>query len=128
MSKLYAITHGEYSDYRILALCSDREKAEKLVEWYNRYDRYDPADIEEYEDGFMCPDESLIPYEVVFNTDGSVRRIETSCFPMSSVDGHTVRCVDGRFCAYVLATDKEGAVKIAAEKRAKWIAENTGVV
>ena len=39
-----------------------------------------------------------------------------------------VRCDDGRFYAYVLATDEESAKKIAAEKRAKYIAEKTGVV
>ena len=128
MAKLYAITHGEYSDYRILTLCSDREKAEKLVEWYNRYDRYDQAEIEEYEDSLIVPDESLKPYEVYFYADGNIRWVLESTHPMNAVDGHTVRCDDGRFIAYVLAVDEESAEKIAAEKRAKWIAENTGVV
>jgi len=128
MAKLYAITHGEYSDYSILTLCSDREKAEKLVEWYNRYDRYDHAEVEEYEDSLMVPDESLIPYEVLFNADGSIRWVYKGSYPLNAVEGHMFRCDDGRFYAYVLAADEEGAEKIAAEKRAKWIAENTGVV
>ena len=126
MAKLYAITHGEYSDYRIITLCSDREKAEKLVEWYNRYDKYDPADIEEYEDSIVVPDESLIPYKVVFNADGSVY-CETSCWPMDAIVNHSYMCKDGRFGVYVLATDEASAVKIAAEKRAVYLAQQNGI-
>lgn len=126
MAKLYAITHGEYSNYRILTLCSDREKAEKLVEWYNRYDKYDQAEIEEYEDSIVVPDESLAPYQVVFNADGSVW-CKITCDPMSAIVNHSYRCDDGRFCAYVLATDEASAVKIAAEKRAFHLAQREGI-
>ena len=127
MAKLYAITHGEYSDYRILTLCSDREKAEKLVEWYNRYDKSDPAEIEEYEDSIVVPDESLIPYKVIFNADGSVDQVRTSSWPMSAVVGLTVGWEDGRFHAHVLATDEAGAIKIAGEKRAFHLAQKEGI-
>ena len=127
MAKLYAITHGEYSDYRILTLCSDREKAEKLVEWYNRYDKYDQAEIEEYEDSLVVPDESLVPYQVVYETDGSVRLVRECSCPMKSLAGDTFRWDDGRFCAYVLATDEVSAIKIAAEKRAFHLAQREGI-
>ena len=128
MSKLYAITHGEYSSYSILTLCSDSEKAEKLVEWYNGHDKYDQAEIEEYEDSLIVPDDSVNPYEVSFNADGSVRWVTEGSYPMNAVAGHMFRCENGMFYAYVLAPDEESAGKIAAERRAKWIAENTGVV
>lgn len=128
MSKLYAITSGEYSDYGIITLCSDRERAEKLVEWYNRYEKYDKAEIEEYEDGIIIPDESVKPYEVTFRPDGSIRWTSQTS-PGHAVDGgYVLECFDGCHIIYVLATDEESAEKIAAEKRAKYIAERTGVV
>lgn len=46
---LYAITKGEYSDYRICALTANKAKAERLSVLYS--DSYDDARIEEYEDG-----------------------------------------------------------------------------
>jgi len=45
--KVYVVTAGEYSDYRILAVFSDREKAESLVRFWNQYET-DDARIEEY--------------------------------------------------------------------------------
>ena len=51
MSKLYAVTAGEYSDYHIITICSNKEKAEQICKLYNRGDLYYVASIEEYEDG-----------------------------------------------------------------------------
>lgn len=51
MSKLYAVTAGEYSDYHIITICSNKEKAEQICKLYNRGDPYYDASIEEYEDG-----------------------------------------------------------------------------
>jgi hypothetical protein len=51
MSKLYAVTAGEYSDYHIITICSNKEKAEEICKLYNRGDPYYDASIEEYEDG-----------------------------------------------------------------------------
>lgn len=127
MAKLYAITSGEYSDYGIITLCSDRRKAEKLVEWYNRYEKYDKAEIEEYEDGEIVPDETLIPYEVSFDERGNVSRVVQGD-PMSAIRADVIPGRWGGFYAHVLATDEEGAKKTAAEKRAKWLAEHTGNV
>lgn len=127
MAKLYAITSGRYSDYGIITLCSDKERAENIVRWYNRYEKYDKADVEEYEDGVVVPDESVKPYEVTFLDDGSLKRAEI-CGPSHMFYHRMLKCVDGRLIFYVLAEDEESAKKIAAEKRAKYIAETSGEV
>lgn len=127
MAKLYAITSGAYSDYGIITLCSDKEKAEKLVEWYNRYEKYDKADVEEYEDGVVVPDESVKPYEVTFLNDGSLGEAEI-CGPYYYMfHQRMLECSDGRLIFYVLATDEESAKKIAAEKRAFHLAQREGI-
>ena len=126
MAKLYAITSGAYSDYGIITLCSDKEKAEKLVEWYNRYEKYDKADVEEYEDGVVVPDESVKPYEVTFLNDGSLGEAEI-CGPYYLFRQRMLKCFDGRLIFYVLATDEESAKKIAAEKRAFHLAQREGI-
>lgn len=128
MAKLYAITAGEYSDYHIITLCSDREKAERLVRWYNRHEKFGEAEIEEYEDGEIIPDESVAPYEVIFDRDGRIRMADR-CSPEWVIGENPImECIDGKILVHVLATDEGSAMKIAAEKRAKYIAEKTGVV
>ena len=50
--KVYAVTAGEYSDYHILAITDDKEKAKSLVELINNsrgHYGYNDADIEEYD-------------------------------------------------------------------------------
>ena len=127
MGKLYAVTSGRYSDYGIITLCSDKERAESIVRWYNRYEKYDKASVEEYEDGIVVPDESVEPYEVTFLDDGSLKKVE-NCGPSHIFYRRMLKCVDGRLIFYVLAEDEESAKKIAAEKRAKYIAETSGEV
>lgn len=127
MPKLYAITAGAYSDYGIVALCSERQRAEKLVKWYNKSNPYYRADIEEFDDGIMVPDESLNPYGVYFDKNGNITSISIGS-PMEAIAGKLGKCGWGGFYAYVLATDEESARKIASERRAKYIAEKTGVV
>ena len=127
MPKLYAVTAGAYSDYRIVALCSEHQRAEKLVKWYNKFNPYYYANIEEYDDGIMVPDESLNPYEVYFDKNGNIRSIGIGS-PMEAIAGVLRECGWGGFSAYILATDEESARKIVSERRAKYIAEKTGVV
>ena len=43
MKTYYAVTEGEYSDYRIITITEDKEKAERIAAAYD-------GDVEEYED------------------------------------------------------------------------------
>lgn len=47
--KVYAITAGEYSDYHIVAITDDKEKAEALADLINKQADDDDAYVEEYD-------------------------------------------------------------------------------
>lgn len=49
--KLYAVTAGEYSDYHIITLQADEEKAQKIAEVLKRscFDYEETIDVEEFE-------------------------------------------------------------------------------
>ena len=49
--KVYAVTSGDYSDYHIVAITDDKEKAEALADLINKQDKYgyDDACVEEYD-------------------------------------------------------------------------------
>ena len=49
MKTYYAVTQGEYSDYRIITITEDKEKAERIAAAYD-------GDVEEYEDSIINPD------------------------------------------------------------------------
>ena len=127
-NKLYALTHGEYSDYRILTLCSSKERAEELAKWYNAKKSIyeDEVEVEEYDDGLVVPDENLNTYRIWFDEKGN---------PKSCEQGHPIDAVNNRIgfnknggYVYLFATDMDSARKIAIDKRAKWIAEHLGEV
>lgn len=48
MKTYYAVTQGEYSDYRIITITEDKEKAERIAAAYD-------GDVEEYEDSIINP-------------------------------------------------------------------------
>ena len=54
--KIYAVTDGDYSDYHIIALTVDKERAENLAKIYK-------ADIEEYEDAQEFPKMPMWKYD-----------------------------------------------------------------
>lgn len=48
MKTYYAVTEGEYSDYRIITITEDKEKAKRIAAAYD-------GDVEEYEDCIINP-------------------------------------------------------------------------
>ena len=121
-AKHYVVTRGEYSDYRIVAVCSDRSVAEKIAERINREVTYEMCNIEEYEDGKPI-DETLTAYFVNFEK-GTVREdgIEYA------VKGTHWDKKDGTIWGmYVFAKDEEHAMKIASDKRAMLMAQREGI-
>lgn len=48
MKTYYAVTEGEYSDYRIITITEDKEKAERIAAAYD-------GDVEEYDDCIINP-------------------------------------------------------------------------
>ena len=136
MKKVYVVTSGEYSDYRIVAIFSTEQKAQEYIDKYGTdnvlsYSSYGYA-IDEYEIdpiGFTLPS-GLIPYAVSMHYNGETFNV-TICDPEDfkeeyeiiqhkpfindPVGYNTLRV----FC---IAKDTKHAVKITNEKRAQLIA------
>lgn len=115
---IYIITCGEYSDYQILTATTDHEYAVKFKDEYNSCaDRWSEADIKIYEDNALT---QLIPYKCCFK-DGEVYECKVSSYPSNDIRYYE-KYKTG-FCN-VSATNKDEAVKIAAERMAKYRMEN----
>lgn len=122
--KIYVVTRGEYSDYSIITATLDRNIAEAVAKKFSR--GCDEAYIEEFEDAEVM----LKPcWFVVFCADGSVKEVkdvsdnyvryqETGCWlPFGSKEVYVS----------VVADDVSSAIKIAAERRGKFLAEREGL-
>ena len=126
MAKAYVITSGCYSDYHICAVTLDEHKAEELKKVYEKTE-WDEVSIEEYEidahyDRLM---NGYKVYLVQFNRNGNIHSVGSDRSPEDENIYET-------WCGYSLnvlvwAKDEESAIKIAAEKRAKYLAEKEGI-
>lgn len=115
MGKLYAVTAGTFSDYHIITICTDRDKADRIADWYNRVSRHDQADVEEYEDSVAVPGETDLPYCVKFRTDGSISWTE-KCDAEPALWGVVYDSGDGLLRVFVLAPDEESAEEKATKR------------
>lgn len=132
MPKLYAITEGYYSDYSITALVSDKEKALALyASLIRKGGSYFDYHFEEYEDGVADEVNFYSPYYVVFLPNGSTEMTEKADESNANLAAGAENAVTflgvGRVAIWVLAKDEEGAKKIAAEKRAMFLAQKNGL-
>ena len=125
----YVITNGEYSDYHIVAVYADREEAYKVCKILNDRCEYEDYKIEEYEDGSLVRYENLNTYCVLFDDNKTrIRENDSDDFEYCLRKEYW-QYQDGTVWAvFVFASNKEEALKIASEKRAKLMAEQTGVV
>lgn len=135
--KVYVITKGKYSDYEICAVATDKERAEKLAILYT--DSMDDASVEEYDteddtEKLQAVDFSRLPYKVAFdylgNVDsvwrGSIEGFKPEIFwTLPKRIGNLDKT---RLIVKLYAPDEVAAVKIAAEKRAEFLAREEGLV
>ena len=126
---IYVVTQGSYSDYRIVAVTLNKEIAEKIAAKFSN--DWDECKIEEYGDAEVM----LKPaWYIYFDKNGNVCDT-TEC--NSDYDYHNIGEVyeknhiyyGGNYHIYVVvsADNLESAIKIAAEKRAKYLAEKLGL-
>ena len=134
--KIYVITQGTYSDYRIRAVVTDEKQAEKLAKMYT--DLFDEAEVEVYEtddytDALKNFDDSRLPFKVGFTFGGDVHSVVRHGFdyfkPRVAVvqTSRTLHLDEVYLAVYLYAPDEEAAVKIAAEKRAEFLALKNGI-
>lgn len=132
MSKLYAVTAGAYSDYHIVALCSERDKADKIREMYNKnHISWGCASVREYEDGVRVDLERPV-YRVVFNKSNAeakelygedkIDALFGYCTEMNRVDN-----CGNITIVRVSAENVDTAIKIARDLVAEYNARKQGV-
>lgn len=125
MKTYYAVTEGEYSDYRIITITENKEKAEGIAAAYD-------GDVEEYEDCIINPIGiwKVYHYEkngnwLVVNSNRDVENIQDKelepDFDSAPYDKGMVWTI------YVTAENRELAQKIAYDKYAQWKAEREGL-
>ena len=124
MKKVYIITAGSYSDYRIVGVFDDKELAKKFIELY------DPSHYWGIEDWELNPhafelQNGYKAYELKMDKDGN-----SSDISQLGEEGYEKDMPIYRFGAgYLLwhkcfAKDENHAIKITNELRTRLIAEN----
>lgn len=126
MKTFYAVTAGDYSDYHIIAITDNKERAENIKKLYEN-DYYKPM-IEEFFDG-EAKDEAL--YSVRYRTNG-VYEASTQDFDMCNLADINVICeaINSDWLVYgvcVMAKDENHAIKIAQDLWAEYKAKKEGV-
>ena len=121
--KIYVVTSGEYSDYGINALFSTKELAQlymdKFNEPYSGYNDIMECEVDELESDLRSDRK---PFNIIMKRDGEIVRVDV---------GTTYGTYDGNFKTYSLnkdslnislfADNEEQAIKIANEKRLKYL-------
>lgn len=119
--KIYVITDGECSDYHIITATTDEKMAKSIAK------RYD-ANIEEYDDAELILNMKSV-YFIRFDESGTVVSTRNTtndyCF-YRDIGICRLDAAHGVFVA-IEADSLEEAIKIAAEKRAKFLAEKFGI-
>ena len=126
MKKVYIVTSGEYSDYRIEAIFSEKETAERLVQKYNDLDRWDEWRVEEWAldsgDLVAAANRKQDCYIVRMAKNGDVVGVGISNHINDA--GEIMFDIYNQLVYKPCAKSKEHAIKITNEKRAQLIANN----
>ena len=126
MAKVYVITKGCYSDYRIEGVASTKSLAEKMAYLFS--DRYEEADIEEYElDSFNGMSNGG---EKTWHVNSDFRNNKlyvTGPYPSEGTETYVTAYDLYHLETDVVAETKEDAIKIANDRFAKKRAEMIGL-
>lgn len=126
--KVYVITRGDYSDYHIIGVSLDKEKARNVARIFSD-DMY-TANVEEYDsdqfkdakyplwDVTFCSNRPVVINKADYCSDYNVPKIVESFVGTQGVWVCQIR---------VQAEDKDHALKIASDELAKYKAEKEGM-
>ena len=134
MEYIYAVTAGAYSDYHIVALCSDRNKADKICEVYNRsytFGGWGAASVKEYKDGGRIDLDRPV-FEVSIDRDlykakeligeDKVEAVCENWHPFNQIYTN-----GASLFLDIYADSREQAIKIAQDKYAEYKARKEGI-
>lgn len=122
---IYLVTRGDYSDYEVTAVFTEKKLAEKYINSFKK-SNYDEFRIEVY---ILNPHEEQLkkdykPYFVRMAKDGKVKDIyiQESHY---NLDNLNIKFdINNNMYISIFAKDEKHAVKIANEKRGQLIALN----
>ena len=127
MKTIYVVTFGEYSDYRIDAIFTKKELAEKYIDMFGHVGSWNQMEIEEWE---VNPHRrelraGMKPFDVRMDKDGNTVKIERTDYPRGFDANEVGFTIDNTcICCKCLAKDEKHAIKITNERRAQYIALN----
>ncbi len=134
MITAYILTRGEYSDYRILTVCSTKERAESAKRFFNNQSE---IRIEEWEMDERLPEEPI--WVVSIWAHGKERAYTADPDEAKHLNGEVYyRAGNSRYTynedflhnnwwTRVMAATEEKALKIARDRVAQFRAEQEGV-
>lgn len=128
MKTFYAVTDGDYSDYHIIAITDNKERAENIKKLYSG--KYSEPMIEEFFDG-ESKDEVL--YDVWYETNGSYKLFLQN-FDMNELSNinivkeNVLRNGWWKYSVLVIAKSRDQAIKIAQDLWAEYKAKKEGIV
>ena len=118
--KVYVLTDGCYSDYHIIAVTIDEDNAKRFAD-------AGLGEIEEYETDECVLPKGMLPYIVVIDPSGDVCSCYVNEFFFESSYEKDLKggklVSNGNFVWSGFARDKDHAIKIACDYRAKKLAE-----
>ena len=119
--KVYVITKGCYSDYHIVGVSLDKERAEEIVKAVTEEPEYlYKACVEEYDtDQF---NNSSLRFLVNYDSEWTAQYDEYDCR-----EDYKQNTCFGENSFVVYAKDKEHAIKIAQDMRAEYMAEKARI-
>ena len=122
MVKIYVVTSGSYSDYKIRGIFTTKEKAELYVESF--YGRIEEYSLNPYERKLS---EGFKPFKVHMNIEGSTEKYGVGVGNGESDDNWFANNYENdeiHLVANMWAKDNKHAIKIANERRCVFIANN----
>lgn len=117
---IYVVTAGDYSDYHVIGVTANKEKAEHFCEWFNVWS-YNKARIEVYEMDRLEPyGEGRYLYEVEQDKSGHMEVEQASRLPYDGQRVNEVWSWGSGYFVPVFADDEDHARKIAADLIAQY--------
>ena len=122
MTKVFMITQGSYSDYRAVGIFSTKEKAQRVLDALNIYDKNE--DIEEYELDELDTlankfERGYKIYWIEMNYDGEVVKLHQTEDIAIWINNNKNT---GKLWGQILAKNDKQAIKIMNDKRAQILA------
>ena len=131
MTKVYIVTAGEYSDYHICGVFSTQKKAEYFCNHISKHS-YTPKEWYKIEDwnvdaGILELARHKDIYMVMMDNKGNVKDADVVnndyAFRNAIRESVIYNDIPNHYLIYVFAGNLEEAVKIASEKRTKYMVE-----